>query len=63
MSESLSLDERIRKYRKLAIRAFHLARQASDKNLRAGYFTMAAAWHSLAADAERARGRLAATHH
>jgi hypothetical protein len=61
LPKPLAMDERIERYRKFAKRAFRLGRAASNKDLRTGYFTMAAAWHSMAEDAAGARGRLPAT--
>lgn len=60
LRKSLSMDERIERYRKFAKRAFRLGRAANNQDLRIGYFTMAAAWHAMAEDAERARGHLPA---
>jgi hypothetical protein len=52
--EPLSPDERIERYRQFAKDAFYQAHEASDGNLRAGFLTMAAAWHILAEETERA---------
>ena len=55
---SASFEQRIERYRGFAKEAFRMARDANDKDLCASYLSMAAAWHSLAEEAE-----LAMRHH
>lgn len=52
--ESLPMAERARHYRQLAHEALKNAAGAAEGDLRTGYLTMAAGWHSLATEIERA---------
>lgn len=56
--ESLSLDQRLRAYRGLAEESLRKASLTDDTELHAGYLSMAAGWHSLASEIERAMERL-----
>ena len=52
--ESLPHDERAARYRQFATDALLLASLAKDGELRAGYLGMAAGWHALASEMEKA---------
>ena len=51
--DSLPVNERIQRYRQLAIDAFRKAHAATDPELRASRLAEATAWHGLAAEVER----------
>lgn len=51
--ESASEKERLTRYRQFAEEALEKAREAGNADLRAGFLTMAAGWHSLAYEIER----------
>jgi hypothetical protein len=51
--EALSLEERAKHYREFANEAFRRAAVSGTNELRAGYLSMAAGWHTLAIEMER----------
>ena len=57
--ESLPLDQRLLRYRQLADEALRAAATTADDNLRREF--LAARWHRLASDVERAAARNAAS--
>ncbi len=52
--ESLPLQERLEAYRHFAEEALRRAHEAKEENARAEFFAMAARWHLLAVEVERA---------
>ena len=58
--DALPLEQRLRRYRKFAEEEFRLATTERDPDIRAGHLSMAAGWHVLAEDIEKARGRISA---
>jgi hypothetical protein len=55
---ALSLEERAQHYRAFANEAFRKAAISEGKELRAGYLSMAAGWHTLALEIERTTQQL-----
>lgn len=55
--ESLPLAQRLLRYRQLSQEALRKATDTADKDIRAGYLSMAAGWHMLATEIERVTNR------
>jgi hypothetical protein len=53
-TESLSAEERAKRYRAAATEAFDRAGTTRDTGMRAEYFELAVGWHNLAFEIERA---------
>jgi hypothetical protein len=59
---SLPPEERAERYRQFASEAIRKSQEAKDSDRRAEYLTMAAGWHNLAIEAERAMEPLGEAH-
>ena len=55
--ESLPLAQRLLRYRQLSQEALQKATNIEDREMRAGYLSMAAGWHMLATEIEKLRDR------
>jgi hypothetical protein len=51
--QALPVEDRIRRCRQFAEEAFLRAGKATNRDLRAGFLTMATGWHSLASELEQ----------
>lgn len=56
MWNSVSLKDRVSRYRQMASEVFGLAETTHDASLRAGFFALASGWHDLALELEHSRG-------
>lgn len=56
MWNSVSLKDRIFRYRQLATEVFSLAETTQDTSMRAGFFALASGWHDLALELEHSQG-------